>query len=114
MPKSSPSSEIFRKRLLEAREMRGLTQAELAKKAGLAPAAISHFETGARKPSFDNLRRLAGALRVSTDFLLGLVDEPSPDGPPGDPLYRKLAELTDEQRAFAEKILGDLGRLGRK
>ena len=52
-----------------AREMRGLSQAELGKKAQLQPTAISHFETGGRAPSFDNLRRLADALNVSTDYL---------------------------------------------
>ena len=38
-------------------------------------SAISHFETGTRKPSFDNLRRLADALDVTTDYLLGRVKD---------------------------------------
>lgn len=51
--------------------MRQLNQAELGKLAGLQPAAIGHFEAGRRKPSFANIRSLARALNVSSDFLLG-------------------------------------------
>ena len=35
------------------------------------PAAISHFETGERRPSLENLLKLADALAVSVDYLLG-------------------------------------------
>ena len=38
-------------------------------------AAISLFETGSRRPSFDNLRKLADALSVTADFLLGRTDD---------------------------------------
>lgn len=62
---------IFSIRLKEARESRGLNQTELAKKAFLQPAAIGHFESNRRKPSFANIRALAKALDVSADYLLG-------------------------------------------
>ena len=74
MQKSTPS-EVFPERLRGARELRELTQEALAARSGLQPSAISHFESGTRKPSFDNLRRLADALRVSTDYLLGRTKE---------------------------------------
>ncbi|MGQ9608508.1 MAG: helix-turn-helix domain-containing protein [bacterium] len=47
-----------------------LTQAKLAEKAGLTAAAISQFESGLRKPSFDALHKLAHALEVNTNYLL--------------------------------------------
>jgi len=65
----------FAQRLKKAREKRGIGQQQLAEAAFLPPSSISHFESGSRKPSFDNLRRIAAALDVSTDFLLGRVDE---------------------------------------
>lgn len=61
----------FGARLTAAREARGLSQAELAKLAGLQPAAIGHFERDRRKPSFANVRALARALNISSDYLLG-------------------------------------------
>jgi transcriptional regulator with XRE-family HTH domain len=61
----------IRLRLSEHRERRGLTQAELGTRAGIAAGAISHFETGQRLPSLESLVKLADALECSVDSLLG-------------------------------------------
>jgi transcriptional regulator with XRE-family HTH domain len=105
VPKSTPPSEIFRKRLLQAREMRQLTQAELAAKAGLPPAAISHFETGGRKPSFENLVKLAEALSVTTDFLLGREPEPEAAGEEIAALFRDLGKASAADQEFIRDLL---------
>ena len=65
------SEGVFGERLRLAREARKLNQTELAQRAGLQPAAIGHFEKDRRKPSFANIRALAKALAVSSDYLLG-------------------------------------------
>ena len=109
MPESSRPSEIFPARLRTARDKRGLNQNDLAKRAGLQASAISHFETGTRKPSFDNLRRLADALDVTTDYLLGRVNEL--DGLAGaDRLRRHYDRLSSEDRDFADSLLETLAR----
>ena len=65
----------FKDRLRAIREgLRQMTQIELAKVAGLPSSSIAHFESGARKPSFDSLGKLATALNVTTDYLIGRVD----------------------------------------
>lgn len=102
MPESSPPSDIFPARLKEARELRGMNQAELAERAGFQASAISHFETGNRRPSFDNLRRLAQALDVTTDYLLGRVSEPGGTATT-DRLYRNIQELRTSDREFIEQ-----------
>jgi transcriptional regulator with XRE-family HTH domain len=58
-------------RIREARERRAMKQVELAQRAGLQPSAISQFENGQREPSPENLCRLADALGVTVDYLLG-------------------------------------------
>lgn len=68
---SDEEADDFGARLVIARERRGLSQTEVAKLAKLQPAAIGHFERDRRKPSFANVRALARALNVSSDFLLG-------------------------------------------
>lgn len=98
------NADIFRERLRAARELRKLSQAELALAAKLPTSSIAHFESGARKPSFDNLRRLAGALMVGTDYLLGRVDVPDMAAA-GDPLFRHMANITGEDRTLAEDFL---------
>lgn len=68
----SSSGAVFGARLKEARERQGLSQAQLADRAEMQPSAIAHFEASRRKPSFENVRRLAKALTVSSDYLLGV------------------------------------------
>lgn len=70
----------------------------------MPPSSIAHFESGSRKPSFDTLRRLANALEVTTDYLLGRVDEPG-RAEAGDPLYRDVGKLTAVDREIAEAFL---------
>jgi transcriptional regulator with XRE-family HTH domain len=70
MSKSS-TQETFGARLRKRREDRELSQSDLARIAGLQPSAIAHFEADRRKPSFDNVRALAQALKVPADYLLG-------------------------------------------
>ena len=109
MSKSTCPSDIFPLRLRDARELRKLNQGELAHLAGLQASAVSHFETGRRKPSFDNLKRLADALKVTTDFLLGRVDDPS--GLAGaDRIYRHLAQIKGSDRSFAEDMIEMLAK----
>lgn len=97
-------SDLFPGRLRAARENRRLSQGGLASRAGLQPSAISHFETGARKPSFDNLRRLADALDVTTDYLLGRVTEAQALAG-ADKLHRHLDRLSANDRDIAEDFL---------
>ena len=109
MDASSGPPNIFSQRLRAARELRELNQEKLAHRAGLRASAISHFETGARKPSFDNLKRLADALNVTTDYLLGRVEEPTGLGG-ADRIHRHLGKLTGSDRKTAEDMIEMLAR----
>lgn len=103
------AADVFPKRLRTAREQRGLDQGELADRAGLHGSAISHFETGTRKPSFDNLRRLADALDVTTDYLLGRVEDFKALAG-ADQLHRHYSAMTTADRDVAEKMMELLAR----
>lgn len=52
------------------REHRGVTQAALAKAAGISKLYVSQIETGRRKGSLETLRALAKALKVDIDLIL--------------------------------------------
>jgi transcriptional regulator with XRE-family HTH domain len=97
--------DIFRKRLREARDLRGLSQAQLAAKASLPAASVSHFESGPRKPSFDNLKALASALNVSTDYLLGRSNTPEASAESAGRLHRDLHKLTSQDLELAEDFV---------
>ena len=102
---STKPSEIFKKRLRAAREFRELSQGELATRAGLQASAVSHFETGTRKPSFDNLKRLADALRVTTDYLLGRTDDMEASATSADKLHRHYSGLSAEYQEMADDFI---------
>lgn len=72
-------------------------------------SSIAHFETGTRKPSFDSLRRLANALEITTDYLLGRSEEPEL-AKDGDPLFRDMSKLTGNDREIAKDFLQMLAR----
>lgn len=61
----------FGDRLREARNKRGLTQLQLAEKAGITKEMISVYERDLGYPQALTLLYIADALEVSTDYLLG-------------------------------------------
>jgi transcriptional regulator with XRE-family HTH domain len=101
-------SSKFPDRLRSARDLRQMSQSDLAEKANLQPTAVSHFETGRRAPSFDNLKALSEALQVTTDYLLGRVDEPGATGAVVDQLFRHAENMSrddlDTLTGFAEML----------
>ena len=110
MAEGDAPSEIFKTRLRTAREkLRQLSQSALAEKTGLPPSSIAHFEAGSRKPSFDNLRRLADARQVTTDYLIGRTEDPSVSQA-ADPLFRHVSKLNDENRDIANAFLEMLAK----
>lgn len=108
MSKSTTSpqkpSGAFPDRLRAARVYREWSQTHLAKEAGMPASSIAHFETGSRKPSFDTLRKIANALAVTTDYLLGRVDDPAM-AEAGDPLFRDVGKLSGADREIAQDFL---------
>lgn len=57
-------------RISDLLSQKGMTQKELAQKAGITESAISHYIKGDRVPRGVNLVKIANALGTSTDFLL--------------------------------------------
>lgn len=99
MPEVGP----FGRRVAETRKMRELTQEELAQKAGIPAAVISHFETGVRSSaSADNLIKLADSLGVTIDYLLGRTDEMTPNGGEFDKL---ASQMPDDSREIVRDFL---------
>ena len=71
-------------RIAEIRRQRGLNQDELAELATLSRISIARYETGKIEPGAKALGRIADALEVPTDVLLGRseqVEEPIADNP---------------------------------
>lgn len=76
----------------EARRRAGLTQQELAKRAGTTQSAIARLETGGTTPSLDMVRRLTRLCGL--DVEVALVERDSSDASQA----RRLRGLTPAQR----------------
>ena len=68
--------EIFAIRVKELRKQKRLSQTELGEMLGLTHKSISTIESGVRGTTIEKLILLAKFFDVSTDYLLGLKDEP--------------------------------------
>lgn len=55
-----------------------MTQLELARQLQITQESICHYEGGKDKPSYFTLTKLAQALGVTTDYLLGLTERETP------------------------------------
>ena len=83
-------------RLSAVRERRGLTQGEVARRIGLPQQAISRLERGERHHvRSDVLARLAIALDISADVLLGLrgTEDDADTTPPQPQRTRQAASV---------------------
>ena len=69
---------MLSQRIRELRVAQGYSQVTLAKRLGVSKQAVSNWENDNIQPSIEMLLRLAQLFSVSTDYLLGLTDEPRP------------------------------------
>src|SRR5258708_6397473 len=95
-------------RLAEARKLRGISQSELARQAGLTPAAIWQIERGERSPSSHTLRRLADTLVVSANWLLGQTEDVTYSPLPPTTLFRGAPKLSERDESALREMFGAL------
>ena len=64
----------FGENIVLERKKKGLSQEELAKKAGTIAVTVGRYERGEIKPSIDMAAKIAEILDVSLDYLVGTTD----------------------------------------
>lgn len=70
-------AKIFGERIFQLRRKAGLNQKQLGDAVGLSHKAISTIEGGSRGTSVDKLAAFSYYFHVSTDYLLGITDDPA-------------------------------------
>lgn len=68
--------EFLADRLKVVREGKGLSLRALAKEINIHFSTLGSYEQGRRNPDVETLKTLAEYFGVSTDYLLGIVDDP--------------------------------------
>ena len=96
----------FSERLKDLRKQAGLTQVGVAEKLGISQPAYASWERGAKKPTQDNLVKIAQILDVSIDYLVGNSEEKSDELDNIELLFRMNSKgLTDEEKTVFKKEL---------
>lgn len=86
----------FGNRLRQLRKEKRLTQQQLAELIGVKNSVISFYEVGERIPSPDVLRKLALALHVTADYLLGIERSATLDATGLDEQDRQVVQMMVE------------------
>ncbi|WP_270615271.1 helix-turn-helix domain-containing protein [Streptococcus salivarius] len=97
----------FSERLKELRKQAGLTQVDVAEKLGISQPAYASWERGVKKPTQDNLVKIAQVLSVSVDFLVG-NSEDNLDGLDNIELIFRMNSrgMTDkEKKIFKDELI---------
>ena len=119
---SRPSTDTFGDRLRRLRSARGFTQGELGRKISLSQRMVAYYESQGGTPAPPLVAKIAKALGVSSDELLG-IKQSSAAGAPDTPnelrLWRKLRQirdLPDQKRRLLlqliDQFLDDVGSGG--
>ena len=96
----------FSERLKELRRQVGLTQVEVAEKLGISQPAYASWERGVKKPTQENLVKIAQVLNVSVDYLVGNSEEKVDELDNIELLFRMNSRgLTEEEKAAFKKEL---------
>lgn len=98
-------------RIKNLREASNLTQKELADKIQLNHSVLSRIESGERPARDEEIKKIAKALDVSSDYILGITDVKNPSDEISDALeddkeladfWNKLKEREDLQLLFKQ------------
>ncbi len=96
----------FSERLKKLRKQAQLTQVDVAEKLGISQPAYASWERGVKKPTQDNLVKIAQVLNASVDYLVGNSEEKSDELDNIELLFRMNSKgLTDEEKKVFKKEL---------
>ena len=105
----------FSERLKKLRKDTGLTQVDVASKLGISQQAYASWERGVKKPTQDNLVKIAQILNVSVDYLVGNSEEITDELDNIEILFRMNSNgLTEEEKKIFKKELIDFMEKRRK
>ena len=92
---------LLNENIKKLRMARGLNQVAFAKVMGVSKQCVSNWENDNVMPSVEMLCKIADYFLVSTDYLLGRIEEKTID----------VSALTDEQIDHVSLIVSDLSKI---
>lgn len=100
------TEELLRKNIINLRESRNWSQAELARRLKMNNTILNKIETGNRKVSSFELDQIAEIFGVSTDYLLGRKKNDNDKNTD----YTALEKALDNAKSFDGRPMSDNDR----
>lgn len=97
-------AKLLGKRINEQRKKMNITQEQLAEMLGKSVPLVYYYSSGKRVPPPETLYKLSKILKVSSDYLLGLSDNPTSSYPSSSPVVM-------EHTAMYQQLLLENSRL---
>lgn len=106
----------FGKNLKEIRKKQGLLQKELGQMAGISTRMIAHYENWAGCPPIEKILKLADALNISIDSMLGRkkIKSSEVNAPKNPRIWNKLKQVEKLPRLKQKAILTMIDSLLKK
>lgn len=96
----------FSERLKNLRKEAGFTQVDVASKLGISQPAYASWERGVKKPTQENLVKIAQIFNVSIDYLVGNSEEKLDELDNIELLFRMNSKgLSEEEKEVFKKEL---------
>ncbi|MEH7114538.1 helix-turn-helix transcriptional regulator [Neobacillus niacini] len=95
MKDTSYTRKQFGQRLKEVRSKYGYNMQYVSERIGVARSTYAGYETQERFPPIEVLARIADVLHTSTDYLIGVTDDPEP---------KELTRNVDEYLTSVSKL----------
>jgi len=99
----------FGERLKNSRLRKGFSQSDLAKEVGIHYTQVGRYENKGAQPTADILAKLADALEVSTDYLMGgTMNEQAQETISDKELlhhFKRLEKLPVEQKTIVKELI---------
>lgn len=89
-------------RIKNLRIERNITQLKLAKYLNISNTTLSQYELGTRKPDYETLVKIAKYFNVTTDYLLGISDDP---GKTSDLKNKEKASYSFDLSGLPEQVV---------
>lgn len=93
----------------DARRKANLTQKELGEKLGISFQSIAQWENGIRNPKYESLQRIAFALNIPVDSLMGAHCQRSADQMTVMVLGQRIAEARKQVNLTQEQLAAKCG-----
>jgi len=96
-------------RLRLLRKKKGLTQTEFAERMGMPNQNVSNYERDFRQPDYETLKKFADYFEVSTDYLLGITENPEGAKIKDSPSSRDEKDIAKRLEEFKKDLTSSDG-----